>query len=178
MKSVRILIIASVSLLIGYGLIVTINAWGQQPLLDTGASLVQDGEWLIRGVRHESDAEMDKLLQEEAEADQKVATLVESYAHTEGEAKRNEIKSSLSTALEKEFDLQQRRRDLELKRVEERVKRVRELMEKRNKAKRSIIDNRLDQLLREADGLGWTPPAGMNLHRQGGYGNWMRPQAK
>jgi hypothetical protein len=178
MKSVRVLVIASVSLLIGYGLFVTLNARGQQPLSpDTGANLLnQDGLFALN-VGHRGDAEMDKLFQEEAEADRKVTSLMESYAHTEGEAKRSEIKSNLSTALEKEFDVQQRRRDLELKRVEERLKKVRDLMDKRKDARRSIIEKRLDQLIREADGLGWTPPAGINLHQRG-FGNWIQPQQR
>ncbi|HEV3024616.1 MAG TPA: hypothetical protein VGX76_19205, partial [Pirellulales bacterium] len=43
--------------------------------------------------------------------------------------------------------------------IEARVKKLREVINKRNEAKRSIIDKRLDQLIREADGLGWNAPA-------------------
>ena len=67
--------------------------------------------------------------------------------------------------MEKEFDLQQKRRDLDLVRVEARLKKVRDLMKKRSEARQSIIDKRLDQLIREAEGLGWTPPAGISLTR-------------
>jgi hypothetical protein len=180
MKSVRILILASVSLLIGYGLIVTLNAWGQEPIqqepiqVEPGVK-TPENPFLADVVRHGADPEMDKLMQAEAAAEQQVAKLIESYAHTEGEAKRSGIKSDLSKVLEKEFDAQQKRRDLELKRVEERLKKVRDLMEKRDRARRSIIDNRLDQLIREADGLGWTPPAGINLH-QPSLGNFAQPR--
>ncbi len=175
MKSVRILILASVSLLIGYGLIVSLSARGQDPIqVEPGVTLPENPFFQLNH-RHGADSEMDKLMQEEAAAEQHVAKLIETYAHTEGEAKRSGIKSDLSKVLEKEFDAQQKRRDLELKRVEERLKKVRELMEKRDRARRSIIDNRLDQLLREADGLGWTPPAGINLHRPE-FGNWMQPK--
>jgi hypothetical protein len=176
MKSVRILILASVSLLFGYGLIVTLNAWGQDPYRIDPSVSDQFGRFVL-DARMDTDTEMNKLLQEEAAAEQQVAKLVEAYTHAEGEAKRSGIKTNLSSTLEKEFDLQQKRRDLELKGVEDRLKKVRELMKKRNDARRSIIDNRLDQLLREADGLGWTPPAGMNLHRPG-YGNWMQPKGE
>lgn len=108
---------------------------------------------------------MEKLVQEEAAAEREVASLIESYAHTEGDTERSKIKSKVAAALEKEFDMQQKRRDLELSRVEARLKKVRELMKKRSDARQSIIEKRLDQLLREADGLGWTPPAGVNLHQ-------------
>jgi hypothetical protein len=33
-------------------------------------------------------------------------------------------------------------------------------MKKRADAQKSIVEKHLDQLLREADGLGWTPPGG------------------
>jgi hypothetical protein len=174
MKSARILIIASVGLLFGYGLIVTLNAWGQDNYRVDPSGSKQLGRFGLDAPM-DPDTEMNKLLQEEAAAEQQVAKLVEAYSHAEGESARSGIKSNLSSTLEKEFDLQQKRRDLELKRVEERLRNVRELMKKRNDARRSIIDNRLDQLLREADGLGWTPPAGMNLHRPG-YGSSMMPK--
>jgi hypothetical protein len=37
---------------------------------------------------------------------------------------------------------------------------VRELMTKRSQERKVIIDKRLDQLVREAEGLGWAPPPG------------------
>lgn len=179
MKSARILAISMVVLLIGYGVNVTLRAWGQQPQtgFDSGLSAFPTPPGamplLIQGARHAGDAEMNKLVQEEAAAERDVANLIESYAHTEGDAERSKIKSKLGSALEKEFDLQQKRRDLELSRVEARLKKVRELMKKRGEARQSIIDKRLDQLLREADGLGWTPPPGVNLRQN--QSNGTRP---
>jgi hypothetical protein len=83
-----------------------------------------------------------------------VAKLIESYAHAETDAQRSKIKSVLATTLEKEFELQQKRRDLDLVRVKARLKKVRDLMKKRGEPRQSIIDKRLDQLIREAEGLG------------------------
>ena len=174
MKSVRVLVIATMCLLVGYGVSVTLRAWGQSP--EGGASAgngspSQTGQYFFVLDRREADAEMDKLVQEEAAAEREVASLIESYGHTEGDGVRSNIKSKLEAALEKEFDLQQKRRDLELTRVEARLEKVRELMKKRGDARQSIIDKRLDQLLREADGLGWTPPPGVNLRQNNPY-NW------
>ncbi len=171
MKFSRILVMATMCLLVGYGVSVTLRAWGQQPLPvspGTGyAPPLSDLAYpmIPNGVRQRADAEMDKLVQEEAAAEREVAKLIESYTHAEGDTERSKIKSKLESALEKEFDLQQKRRDLELTRVEARLKKVRELMKKRSEARQSIIDKRLDQLLREADGLGWTPPPGINLRQ-------------
>jgi hypothetical protein len=172
MKFARILIFASVILVVGYGLNASLRAWGQngQPPasgLELDANLapvpVQAGQLLSLPSRRGSDVELDKLLQEEASAEREVVHLVQSYAHSEGDTQRSRIKSSLATALAKEFDLQQKRRDVELARMEARLKKVRELMQKRSDARQSIIEKRLDQLLREAEGLGWTPPAGINV---------------
>jgi hypothetical protein len=193
MKSARILVLTLVSLLLAFvfsvSLSVTLRAWGQEPLpgnsqlpASGGSIAIQDlGVWARRG----GDAEMDKLVQEEAATEREVAALIESYTHTEGDKGRSDIKSKVATALEKEFDLQQKRRDLELSRVEARLKKVRELMKKRSEARQSIIDKRLDQLLREADGLGWTPPPGVNLHqnnpfvgKNGPRGGFPRPLPK
>jgi hypothetical protein len=161
MKSARILVIGLMSLLIGYGVIATLRAWGQEGRpLTAGVDLPPGQLSLYSGG---SDAEMDKLLQEEAAAEHQVHQLVESYAHRESETERGKIRGNLATALQKEFDLQQKRRDLELARIEARVKKVRDLMQKRSDARQSIIEKRLDQLLREAEGLGWTPPAGINV---------------
>jgi hypothetical protein len=167
MKPARILVLV---LFLGFGLSVALHAWGQQPQSRDLAFPVdvQNGPLYLLAERHPDDAEMGKLVQEEATAEREVASLIESYAHTEGDRERSKIKSKVATALEKEFDLQQKRRDLELARVEARLKKVRELMKKRSEARQSIIDKRLDQLLREADGLGWTPPAGVNLRQHHG----------
>jgi hypothetical protein len=110
-----------------------------------------------------ADPEVTKLRSDETTAERDVARLVTEYSRAQGEAARSKIKSSLATALEKEFDLQQKRRDMEVTAVEARIKKVRELMQKRSDARQSIIEKRADQLIREADGLGWTAPSGINL---------------
>jgi hypothetical protein len=182
MKSTRILVLASLILLMGYGVSVTLCAWGQTPAAKSsvppGAVNVLGplpaGQQLAIGYRHEADPEMDKLLQEEATAERQVSTLIESYSRAEKDTDRSKIKSELGVALEKEFDLQQKRRKLELDRVEERLKKVRELMQKRTDARQTIIDKRLDQLIREAEGLGWTPPPGISLPQPRGA-SWSSP---
>jgi hypothetical protein len=161
MKSARILVLI---LFLGFGLSVTLLAWGQQPNYpDDKGPRFQLGQ--SYDVVDRRDVEMDKLLREERAAEHEVGSLIESYTHTGNDTERSKIKSKVTVALEKAFDLQQKRRELELSRVEARVKKIRELMQKRGEARQSIIDKRLDQLLREADGLGWTPPPGVNMRQ-------------
>jgi hypothetical protein len=104
------------------------------------------------------DPELGKLLAEEGRIEREAAGLVEEYSRTEDESQRSKTKAKLAATLEKQFDLQQKRRDMEVARIETQLKKLRETMRKRNDMRQSIIDKRLDQLLREADGLGWTAP--------------------
>jgi hypothetical protein len=84
--------------------------------------------------------------------------LVAQYAATEDDEQRGGIKTLLAELLAQQFSVQQQLRERELARVEARVKKLRELTQKRREAQQTIVEQRLDQLLREADGLGWTPP--------------------
>jgi hypothetical protein len=109
------------------------------------------------------DPEMGRLMNEESKLEREVGKLVQDYSRTEDEGQRSKIRTKLSTILQSQFDLQQKRRDLEVTRIETQLKKLRELMQKRTAARQSIVEKRLDQLLREADGLGWTPPAGPGI---------------
>jgi hypothetical protein len=114
------------------------------------------------------DPETDKLRAGEIKADQEVSALIVEYGRTTDDVKRGALKTKLSTALEKQFDLQQQRRDLEASRIEAQLKKLRELMKKRTDARQTIVERRLDQLLREAEGLGWTTPASPSGQRPAG----------
>lgn len=117
------------------------------------------------------DAEMSKLKQADAAMGRQEEQLVERYASTEDAEQRSAIKAELAEHLTNHFSIQEQIRDRELARVEARVKKLRELTKKRRDAQRTIIEQRLDQLLRDADGLGWTPPpsdSGATVFSRGG----------
>jgi hypothetical protein len=107
-----------------------------------------------------SDPELAKILEDESSLDGQVHDLVGEYAATQDEGKRAAIKAKLAPLLDKQFDLQQKRRELEVARLEAQIKKVRDLMKKRAEGQKSIVEKRLDQILRDADGLGWTPARG------------------
>lgn len=107
------------------------------------------------------DPELEKLHAEETSAADEVSRLVAEYSRTEDEKDKEKVKTRLAASLTKQFDAQQKRRDVELARVEAQLKKLRELMKKRGEERKPIIDRRLDQLLREVEGLGWAPPAGL-----------------
>jgi hypothetical protein len=105
---------------------------------------------------------LDKAQRQLAQADHELSRKSEQLAAQYGGAKEDDKKSQLRTqlreTLEKQFQLQEHRREQELVKIEERVKSLRELMQKRQDARETIINRRLDQLLRDAEGLGWNAP--------------------
>jgi hypothetical protein len=105
------------------------------------------------------DPEVGKLQHEEAKFDQEAAGLLREFARTENNDQRDKLKTRLADILAKEFDLQQKRRELELTRLETHMKKLRDMMNKRGAARQTIVEKRLDQLLRDADGLGWNSPS-------------------
>jgi hypothetical protein len=120
--------------------------------------------WPIPGTFNVAGAEPDepelnKLRQADAAMGKQADQLAERYAASEDAEQRNAIKAELTEHLTNHFSVQQQIRDRELARVEARVKKLRELTQKRREAQKTIVEQRLDQLVREAEGLGWTPPA-------------------
>jgi hypothetical protein len=107
-----------------------------------------------------ADPELAKLLEEESALNEDIRELVGDYARTQDEGKRAAIKAKLSPVIDKQFDLQQKRRELEVTRLEAQIKKVREMMKKRADTRPTIVEKRLDQILREAEGLGWTDGPG------------------
>jgi hypothetical protein len=77
------------------------------------------------------------------------------YAQTEDQAARKQQRELIAKALDQIFDIRQERRMGELETLEQRVQKLRGTLETREKLKSDILKNRLDYLIREADGLGW-----------------------
>lgn len=77
------------------------------------------------------------------------------YAQTDDQNARKQQRDEISKALDRIFDIRQERRMAELETLELRVQKLRGTLETREKLKTDILKNRLDYLIREADGLGW-----------------------
>jgi len=100
--------------------------------------------------------EMQVLMQQDAKLEEQVQHTVAAYSDPQTEAKmREDLRIELSELLGQQFDARQQRRELEIKQIEERVKKLREALEKRSAAKEKIIERRLNDLLTDAEGLGW-----------------------
>ena len=113
----------------------------------------------VTGAPGADDPEMAKHLEEEAGLAHESDELLGRYAASDDAAEQKKIKAELRETLAKQFDVQKERRELELARIEERVRKLREQIKKRTDARETIIDRRLEQLVNEAEGLGWSPPA-------------------
>jgi hypothetical protein len=106
------------------------------------------------------DPEMADLNKSEHELGRKSHELLKEYSATDESSEHERLASELRETLEAQFDLQIKRRELELQRVEERLAKLREQLKKRSGARRQIVDRRLEQLTSDADGLGWNSPPG------------------
>jgi hypothetical protein len=81
--------------------------------------------------------------------------LARQLGEAKSEADRDKLRTRLGEVLEKQFDQRQKRHEAEIKALEAQVKKLRDLVEKRQENRREIIARRLDQILRESQGLGW-----------------------
>lgn len=121
----------------GYG------GWGGQPPMPYDAEL---GE--LHRLDHELEQESRKLVNQLAQSPE-----------NDAEA-RDQLKAKLRETLDKQFDAQLKLRETEVARIEERVKKLRDVINKRSAARKAIVDRRQQQLIDDAEGLGWSPSGG------------------
>lgn len=84
-----------------------------------------------------------------------VSQALAQYSKTEDQKARKKQRDEIARALDRIFDIRQDRRMSELASLEQRVQKLRGTLETREKLKPEILKNRLEYLVREADGLGW-----------------------
>jgi hypothetical protein len=76
-------------------------------------------------------------------------------SEAKSDSEREKIKGDLRDVLEQQFELRQRRHEKEIEGLEAQVKKLKDLVRKRHDNRREIISKRLDQVLSDAEGLGW-----------------------
>ncbi len=102
-----------------------------------------------------SSSETDKHSAEIRRLDRDVARLAGILSSESDAAKKSDVESKIEALLGKQFDLRQQSREEELKGLEERVRKLRENFEKRQNARAEIVKHRLEEIKRDAEGLGW-----------------------
>jgi hypothetical protein len=76
-------------------------------------------------------------------------------AAAKSDSDRDKIKGQLTELLEKQFDQRQKRHEDEIKQLEAQIKKLKDLVDKRQENRREIISARLNQIVKESQGLGW-----------------------
>lgn len=81
--------------------------------------------------------------------------LAEQYAKAEDAEVQAKLKGELAKTIEKHFDVRHQVRKREIDQLEARVKKLREHLQKREGARKAIVEMRLGQFISAAEGLGW-----------------------
>lgn len=87
--------------------------------------------------------------------EQSTQSLLREYSAASTDTEREEVKVQLLASLDAQFVQRQAARDGELAEVENRVKALREKWQQRETERARIVNDRLQQLLNESQGLGW-----------------------
>lgn len=91
----------------------------------------------------------------DAELEHSVRILLGDYASKKDDDAKKKVVDEITEAVTKQFEIRQEARERELKRLEAQIKRLREMHQKRNEQKDRIITERVQQMIRDVDGLGW-----------------------
>ena len=105
------------------------------------------------GQMEKLDPELFKLLKQDAELERTTRQLTMQYRQTVDEQSKAEIGAQLAETVAKHFDVRQKRRALELDRLEKELNRMKALFEKRNQSRDKIIEQRLKELKGEEESL-------------------------
>jgi hypothetical protein len=84
--------------------------------------------------------------------------LAQQYVKADKEDQKREIRKRLSDVVSQQFDVHIKKQQKELEDLEKQVVKLREVLKKRVDAKSTIVERRVEQMVQEAEGLGWTAP--------------------
>lgn len=95
------------------------------------------------------------LTAEEATLSQQATALINQINASDSNSEKGELKTKLSEALGKQFDLRQKRHQKEIEELEAQVKKLKDLVQRRQDNREEIISRKLDQIIRDSQGLGF-----------------------
>ena len=102
-----------------------------------------------------ADPALRKLGTEEAALRRQADLLIRQLEAADSDTLRHDIKAKLGETLSKQFDAGQKRYGLEIEAIEAQIKRLKDLVRKRQENRAEIISRRLDQIVRDSQGLGF-----------------------
>jgi uncharacterized protein HemX len=102
--------------------------------------------------------------------DAQATKLAKQYVKAEKEDQKKEIRKQLTDMLSKQFDqhVQQQQKDLES--LETQIAELRKTLKKRQDSRSAIVDRRVEQLILDADNMGWNVPNTSITPRPAGKG--------
>jgi len=84
--------------------------------------------------------------------------LAHQIAKAEDDDEKKGLRKKLTQVLEEIFDGHLKEQQKDLDDLEKQVARLKKLLSKRREAKETIVERRLEQLVQDAEGLGWNAP--------------------
>jgi hypothetical protein len=102
----------------------------------------------------QDDPEMAALNRSDYDLDMQTQELSEKLRGAKKED-REKLKAEITETVTKHFDVRQKRRELQIKRMEDELKKLREAMTRRNESKEQIIKKRMAELIGNEDDLGF-----------------------
>jgi hypothetical protein len=87
------------------------------------------------------------------------AELAHQYVAAEKPEAKKEFHKRLSDQLSQEFDVHIKNQQKELEDLEKQIANLRNVLKKRIDAKTTIVERRVEQLIQDAEGLGWNAPS-------------------
>jgi hypothetical protein len=98
------------------------------------------------------DPEMYKLLKQDMVLERESRELAMEYRRAPKD-QREKIKQQIEELVNKHFDVRQQRRTLELKHLEEELQRLRDVMDRRAKSRKDVVEKRVSELTGSEDEL-------------------------
>jgi hypothetical protein len=91
------------------------------------------------------------------------AELAQQLVKAETEEAKREIRKKLTDTLNQQFDVHTQQQQKELDELEKQITKLRSVLKKRQDAKSAIVDRRLEQMIQDAQGLGWQAPGSPHM---------------
>jgi len=103
----------------------------------------------------EKDPEQYEILKAADELETAARKLTQDYKNATEEKEKKQVKTELTTALNKLFDLKQQKGAQNIEKLEEKLTKLKSHLEKRSAQKTAIVERRLNELIGKAEGLEW-----------------------
>ncbi len=103
---------------------------------------------------------VEKLNQADRYLESQTQVAARGYKDASDQPQRDKFRAELATLIQKHFEVRHAIRQKEIADLEAQVQRLRGLLQKRKQAQKNIVDMRLQQFVRTADGLGWDASLG------------------